>query len=314
MDSPGPERASSPRMRRARLDQKPRVAVFRRLMQEKRWNEVDLADLTGVSRQTIERLLQGKYVRRDTADAIEKALASHVQEPLFEQHPLVVDPVAETDVGSVQLPDIDGPQEPGNKPTETSPAEVKTPNLAVAIMMMRQGRFNEAFHAFLLLAEANNPAAQNHLGWIYQHGLGLPQDNLESVKWYRRAAELGDSCGQSNLGWMYEHGLGVVRDLAAALHWHLLAAKQGNGLSMNQLGWMYQNGQGVQQDAAEAFRWYKASAETGNRDGQNNLGWVYEHGLGVPRDLQEAIQWYRKAVELGNPHARDNLLKVTKSP
>ena len=59
------------------------------------------------------------------------------------------------------------------------------------------------------LAEAGNPAAQNDLGWIYQNGRGVPQDDAEAVKWYRKAAEGGYAIAQDNLGWIYQQGRAV---------------------------------------------------------------------------------------------------------
>lgn len=43
------------------------------------------------------------------------------------------------------------------------------------------------------LAEQGNPMAQHHLGWLYVLGRGVPQDDEEAVRWFRKAAEQGDS-------------------------------------------------------------------------------------------------------------------------
>jgi hypothetical protein len=37
--------------------------------------------------------------------------------------------------------------------------------------------------------------------------------------WYLKAAESGDARAQNNLGWMYQHGQGVPTDFAKAVHW-----------------------------------------------------------------------------------------------
>jgi TPR repeat protein len=37
---------------------------------------------------------------------------------------------------------------------------------------------------------------------------------------YRKAAKQGDSRAQNNLGWMYERGEGVVQDQAEAVRWY----------------------------------------------------------------------------------------------
>ena len=50
------------------------------------------------------------------------------------------------------------------------------------------------------------------LGMMYEQGLGVPEDDAEGVKWFRRAAEQGNAKGQTYLGWMYEKGRGVPED------------------------------------------------------------------------------------------------------
>ena len=57
------------------------------------------------------------------------------------------------------------------------------------------------------LAEQGNAVAQNNLGYAYDNGFGVPEDDAEAVRWYRLAAEQGDADAQNNLGFMYANGL-----------------------------------------------------------------------------------------------------------
>ena len=68
-------------------------------------------------------------------------------------------------------------------------------------------------------AEQGNPIAQYNLGHMYANGEGVPEDDVEAVRWYRLAAEQGNALAQSNLGVMYQNGDGVImnRDRAAIL-------------------------------------------------------------------------------------------------
>ena len=43
------------------------------------------------------------------------------------------------------------------------------------------------------LAEQAHAKAQNNLGDIYENDRGVPQDDAEAAKWYRRTAEQGDA-------------------------------------------------------------------------------------------------------------------------
>ena len=43
-------------------------------------------------------------------------------------------------------------------------------------------------------------AAQFNLGVAYANGRGVPQDDVQAVKWYRLAADQGNASAQYNLG------------------------------------------------------------------------------------------------------------------
>jgi TPR repeat protein len=72
-------------------------------------------------------------------------------------------------------------------------------------------------------------------GGVYsgeRRSLGVPQDDTEAVKWYRKAAEQGHAVAQSYLGVMYAKGQGVPRDYVQAYKWFTLAAIKGNAQSV----------------------------------------------------------------------------------
>ena len=45
-----------------------------------------------------------------------------------------------------------------------------------------------------------------------RRGVGVAEDNIEAARWYRAAAEGGHARAQTNLGYLYAHGLGVPQD------------------------------------------------------------------------------------------------------
>jgi len=73
-------------------------------------------------------------------------------------------------------------------------------------------------------AEAGNASAQFNLGLMYAKGEGVPKDDAEALRWYRKAADQGNALAQSNLGVMYANGRGVPKDDAEAYAWYNLAA------------------------------------------------------------------------------------------
>ena len=72
----------------------------------------------------------------------------------------------------------------------------------------------------------------NRKGNAYYDGTGVPQDYVEAVKWYRRAAERGYAPAQFNLARCYACGLGVAKDyFKQAKAWHLKAAERGHAVA-----------------------------------------------------------------------------------
>ncbi|SVD41693.1 uncharacterized protein METZ01_LOCUS394547, partial [marine metagenome] len=114
--------------------------------------------------------------------------------------------------------------------------------------------------------------AQVALGDLYAEGDGVPQDETEALRWYRRAAEQGD---------------------AAAAAWVHRIAEQGNAEAQLALGGMYFAGQGVAEDPTEGVRWWRLAAEQGHLPAQTGLGGRYFNGRGVAQDDAEAVRWYR---------------------
>lgn len=97
-------------------------------------------------------------------------------------------------------------------------------------------------------------------------------------------AEKGDALAQLNLGYCYNTGQGVTKDEVEAVKWYRKAAEQGNAQAQDSLGVCYSNGYGVAKDNAEAVKWYRKAAEQGYAEAQLNLGWCYSNGFGVTQN------------------------------
>ena len=81
------------------------------------------------------------------------------------------------------------------------------------------------------LAEQGFAGSQWKLAYRYANGIGVPEDDAEAVKWYRKAAEQGYADAQLNLGYMYSEGIGVPEDDVVAYMWYNLAAAQNNSIA-----------------------------------------------------------------------------------
>jgi TPR repeat protein len=76
--------------------------------------------------------------------------------------------------------------------------------------------------------EQNYAEGQFHLGAAYARGEGVPKDDEEAVKWYRKAAEQNYALLKSLWGCCYLLGQGAPKDYVESYKWLLLAAGQGD--------------------------------------------------------------------------------------
>jgi TPR repeat protein len=97
------------------------------------------------------------------------------------------------------------------------------------------------------------------------------EDYTLALRHFLPLAEQGDSATQVNLGFMYEQGKGVKQDDAEAVSWYRKSAEQGNAVAQNNLGLMYEQGKGVKQSKATAIEWYEKAALQGDEDAKRNL-------------------------------------------
>ena len=81
-------------------------------------------------------------------------------------------------------------------------------------------------------AEQGDAEAQYLLGRMYQGGQGVPQDNGEAAKLYRKSAEQGYAPAERSLGSMYQGAYGALpKDDLEARRWFSKAAEQGDSLA-----------------------------------------------------------------------------------
>lgn len=86
----------------------------------------------------------------------------------------------------------------------------------------RAGRFEEALRLWKPLAEKSDVRAQCQLAYLYERGLGVPQDLPQAIAWYEKAAAQQSGYAENSLGQLY------ARDQPEkSLHFHLLAAGHG---------------------------------------------------------------------------------------
>ena len=182
---------------------------------------------------------------------------------------------------------------------------------AVMILAVRLAVADELVDSLKADAELGDVGAQAILGYMYDAGEGVPQNDTEAVRWYRMAAERGFALAQFSLGFMYANGRGVPQNDTEAVRWYRMAAERGFAEAQVKLGLMYFIGRGVPRDDVEAVRLYRLAAEQGDAVGQVQLGVMYGLGQGVPRDDVQAYAWLNIGVaQTGDEESRKFLEMV----
>ena len=137
--------------------------------------------------------------------------------------------------------------------------------------------------------------AQFNLGQMYETGDGVPEDDVEAVRWFRLAAEQGYAPAQSVLGVMYNNGRGVSENDAEAVRWFRLGAEQWHPVAQFNLGVMYINGDGVLEDRVLALMWCLLSASQGNETALSRKE-SFEQGMTreqITEAQERALAWIR---------------------
>jgi TPR repeat protein len=96
--------------------------------------------------------------------------------------------------------------------------------LGRATAAYHRGDYVRAARDLSLLAEQGNPRAFGLLGFLYEHGYGVPQSYDAAADCYTHGAVQGNSFAQAMLGLMYDKGHGLPQDFILAYKWLDLAA------------------------------------------------------------------------------------------
>jgi TPR repeat protein len=107
---------------------------------------------------------------------------------------------------------------------------------------------------------------------------------------YQALAAKGDFAADDQLAYMYANGKGVPEDLVESQRWFEKSANDGSDFAARTLGDAYLF-QAVQPDYANAFKWYKVAADRHDAYSALELSALYENGLGVTRDHDAAVHY-----------------------
>ena len=130
------------------------------------------------------------------------------------------------------------------------------------------------------------------------------KDYMKAYTIFKDRAVKGDAFAQTFIGWMYDNGEGVAENDVEAVRWFSMAAEQGHVRAQIFLGTRYANGNGAPKDLLESAKWFQRAADQGNPFAQVTIAAMYEKGEGVRSDLVQSYKWASLAANQGNAKAR----------
>jgi len=184
-------------------------------------------------------------------------------------------------------------------------------NLMLGMMNhLGKGVSRNAFDALLWYKRAaalgDNTAIYNTAMIYYLGTLSKPDYELAAEN-FLILAEKDDPIAQNIYGTMLINRELDVYDPEEGLMWLLRSARKGYLQAMFNVATVYRAGNGTSQDDKKAFYWYQKAAEENFAPAQNALGYMYVEGRGIKKDVDLARIWFQKASDNGLAIAANNL-------
>ncbi len=117
--------------------------------------------------------------------------------------------------------------------------------------------YSRAVKLYFKAVELGHNGAMNCLGYCYQNGYGVIQNDEKAFEYYKKSADLGNSYAIYNLAKIYFYGIGINKSIKTALALFEKSADLKNTLAMNFLGeYFYGNN-----EINKAKHWFELSSQ-----------------------------------------------------
>nr|CCA20031.1 sel1 family protein putative [Albugo laibachii Nc14] len=122
-------------------------------------------------------------------------------------------------------------------------------------------------------AEKGDPEAALNTAYLYYYGIrGVHQDTERAAQYFEKAYNLGAEGAVYHMGHIYVHGIGVPQNIDLGVKYLNEAVKnEKHASAQNELGAIYLEGKYVKQDSSEAIKLFKSAAKQGNMESVYNL-------------------------------------------
>ncbi|MFT3838856.1 MAG: tetratricopeptide repeat protein [Myxococcaceae bacterium] len=157
----------------------------------------------------------------------------------------------------------------------------------------RQGRGRTAAARYSSGSTGDSAARLYNRSLDFLEGDGVARDEQKAFELNAEAARLGDRDAVLAMGWFYNHGVGVEQNDVESRRWYRLAARHGSPMAMFSLGAIaYEHG-----DFEEALKWLRRAVDAGHTRAHFWLGKLYWRGEGLEEDRKRAIRLFETAAE-----------------
>lgn len=154
--------------------------------------------------------------------------------------------------------------------------------------------YEKAAYYYQEAVNKGHATAKAYLGYLYEHGLGVPQSIEKAIVLYQQAAKQGDPCGLRSLAYCYEEGIGLPMSHELAQDYNRMASKARDE---------------HEAESPDIFAMYfrlKEIIQVNSKDPRSLLyqGDFYHRGIGVRRSDEKTRDFYELAAEQGNEEAK----------
>lgn len=148
-------------------------------------------------------------------------------------------------------------------------------------------------------ADMNCPSGKNTLGYLYEIGYCVPQNQQKAFDLFKEAADENDPIAQYNMGRYHLNGIVVKEDTIKGLMFLEKSAMQGFPIAQYQLAFLYYGGNTIKKDVSKSIEWLTLAADQGVPTAQYDLSKFYYYGESgeITPDYNKAKELCRKAAE-----------------
>ncbi|HGM9833138.1 TPA: hypothetical protein ACXIG6_000105 [Proteus mirabilis] len=167
--------------------------------------------------------------------------------------------------------------------------------------------------------EYENDAKLNfQIGHLYNFRyseLDSERKDLEALKWFQKAAELGEPNSQNIIAYLYENGdWGIKQDPKKAIEWYQKAVESGDSNATMNLAKIYYKGVDTKVDYSKALSLFESAKDYNIGESAKYLSQIYYNGQSVISDCNKAADYYEKSIGRYNEKIpRDKYIELCQS-